>query len=219
MKSIIGASIVALLLVCLALPGLVLADAEGTSAAGSFKFALQDGETRFLEFKVTEQGENLAAGEMTYSDPVVVPVEDPDNPEKPNSEGMLLRAKFDCMHTDKNTAVIGGEIFESNVPFAVGQRVLLVIEDNGLDGSRDRVAWGLFDNSKITWFPQDSERPDDDGAKLTWWATDAERRDDVGIPAGLGLSKMVTCKSFPLASIDFPEIKYAGGDLQVQQLR
>jgi hypothetical protein len=217
MKSIIGASIMALLLVCLALPALVLADAEGTSAAGSFKFALQDGETRFLEFKVTEQSENLASGEMIYSDPVVIPVENPDDPEKPRSEGMLLRAKFDCMQTFKNTAVIGGEIFESNVPTAIGQRVLLVIEDNGLDGARDKVAWGVFQNAAITWFPQDAERRDDDGAKLTWWATDAERRDDVGIPAGLGLSRMVTCKSFPLASIDFPEIKYAGGDLQVQQ--
>jgi hypothetical protein len=207
----------ALLLVCLALPGLVLADADGTSAAGSFKFALQDGETRFVEFKVTEQAENLAVGEMTYSDPAVIPIDDPDNPEKPRSQGMLLRAKFDCMQTIKNTAVIGGEIFESNVPSAIGQRVLLVIEDNGLEGSRDKVAWGIFQNSAITWFPQDAERPDDDGAKLTWWATDAERRDDVGIPAGLGLSRMVTCKSFPLASIDFPEIKYAGGDLQVQQ--
>ena len=219
MKSIIGASIMALLLVCLALPALVLADAEGTSAAGSFKFALQDGETKFLEFKVTEQGENLAAGEMTYSDPVAIRVEDPDNPEKPTSEGMLLRARFDCMQTLKNTAVIGGEIFESNFPGAIGSRVFLVIEDNGIDGSRDRVAWGIFQNGAITWFPQDSERSDDDGAKLTWWATDAERRDDVGIPAGLGLSKMVTCKSFPLDSIEFPEIKYGGGDLQLQQLR
>lgn len=219
MKSIIGASIMALVLVCLALPGLVLADAEGTSAAGSFKFALQDGETRFLEFKVTEQGENLAVGDMTYSDPVAVPVDDPDNPEKPRSQGMLLRARLDCMQTVKNTAVLSGDIFESNFPGAIGSRVLLVIEDNGIDGSTDRVAWGIFQNSGITWFPQDSERFDDDGAKLTWWATDSERRDDVGIAAGFGLSKMVTCKSFPLASIDFPEIKYAGGDLQVQQLR
>lgn len=217
MKSIIGASIMALFLVCLALPVLVFADAEGTSAAGSFKFALQDGETKFLEFKVTEQGENLAAGEMTYSDPAAIPVDDPDNPEKPRSEGMLLRARFDCMQTLKNTAVVGGEIFESNFPSAIGSRVFLVIEDNGLDGSTDRVAWGIFQNSAMTWFPVDAERPDDDGAKLTWWATDAERRDDVGISAGLGLSKMVTCKSFPLASIDFPEIKYAGGDLQVSQ--
>ena len=217
MKSIISASIMALLLVCLALPALVLADAEGTSAAGSFKFALDDGETRFLEFKATEQAENVAAGEMTFSDPAAVWTDDPDNPEKPSSPGVMVRAKFDCMLSQKNVAIIGGEIFESNVPGVIGQRVLLVIEDNGLDGSRDRVAWGIFQNPNTSWFPTDAERDDDTGAKLTWWATDAERRDDVGIPAGLGLSNMVSCKSFPLASIDFPEIKYAGGDVQVSQ--
>ena len=215
MKSIIGASIMALLLVCLALPGLVLADAEGTSAAGSFKFALQDGETRFLEFKVTEQGENLAAGEMTYSDPVVIPIEDPDSPEKPQSDGMLLRARFDCMQTDKNTAVIGGEIFESNVPSAIGMRVLLVVEDNGVEGEKDRVSWGVYQPPATGWIPTDAERDDDKGASLTWWATDSERKDDVGIP--MPPNKLVQCKSFPLASYDFPEIKYAGGDLQVAQ--
>ena len=217
MKSIIGTCIIALLLVCLALPGLVLADAEGTSAAGSFKFALQDGETRFLEFKATEQAENVAAGEMTFSDPAAAWIDDPDDPEKSKSPGVLVRAKFDCMQSVKNLAVIGGEIFESNVPGVIGQRVVLVIEDNGLEGSRDRVAWGIFQNPATGWFPTDAERDDDAGAKLTWWATDTERRDDVGIPAGWSISKMATCKSFPLASVDFPEIKYAGGDLQVQQ--
>ena len=55
---------------------------------------------------------------------------------------------------------------------------------------------------------------DDKGASLTWIATDFERKDDVGIP--MPPSKTVACKSFPLAAFDFPEIKYAGGDLQVQ---
>ena len=57
---------------------------------------------------------------------------------------MLVRAKFDCMDTVKNTAVIGGEIFESNVPDAIGLRVLLVVEDNGVEGAKDRVSWGIF---------------------------------------------------------------------------
>lgn len=215
MKSIIGASIMALLLVCLALPALVLADAEGTSAAGSFKFALQDGETRFLEFKATEQGENLASGEMTFSDPAAIPVLDPDDPERPKEPGVIVRAKFDHMQTVKNIAIITGEIFESNVPGLIRQRILLVIEDNGLEGARDRLAWQICQNPSTGWFPVDAERPDDDGAKLTWWATDFERKDDVGISAGLGVKQ--TCTSFPLSAIEFPEIKYAGGDLQVQQ--
>jgi len=215
MKSIIGASIMALLLVCLAVPGFVLAGAEGSTAEGSFKFALEDGEIRFVEFKAAAQGEGQATGEMTFSDPVAVPVPDPDDPEKPKSPGVLVRAKFDCMDTVKNTAVIGGEIFESNVPDVIGLRVLLVVEDNGVEGEKDRVSWGIYQLPPKGWVPSDAELEDDKGAFLTWWATDAERRDDVGIP--MPPNKLVACKSFPLTSHDFPEIKYAGGDLQVQQ--
>lgn len=214
MKSIIGASVMALLLVCLVVPGLVLADAEGSTAEGSFKFAMQDGEIKFVEFKAQEQGDGQAVGEMTFSDPTAIPVENPDDTEKPASPGVLVRAKFDCMDTVKNTAVIGGEIFESNVPSVIGLRVLLVVEDNGVEGEKDRVSWGIF-QLPGKWVPTDAELEDDKGASLTWWATDFERRDDVGIPMPPG--KLVACKSFPLASVDFPEIKYAGGDLQVQE--
>ena len=119
------------------------------------------------------------------------------------------------MDTVKNTAVIGGEIFESNVPDVIGLRVLLVVEDNGVDGEKDRVSWGIFQLPPKGWIPSDSELDDDKGAFLTWWATDAERKDDVGIP--MPPNELVTCKSFPLGSHEFPEIKYAGGDLQVLQ--
>ena len=214
MKSIIGASIMALLLVCLAVPSLVLAGPEGLSAAGSFKFALDDGEVRFVEFKAQQEAEGQATGEMTFSDPVAIPVPDPDDPGKEGSKGVLVRAKFDCMDTVKNMAVIGGEIFESNVPDVIGLRVLLVVEDNGVEGEKDKVSWGIY-QLPGKWIPTDAERDDDKGAFLTWWATDAERRDDVGIP--MPPNRLVACKSFPLASYDFPEIKYAGGDLQVQQ--
>ena len=214
MKSIIGASVMALLLVCLAVPGLVLAGPEGSSAEGSFKFAMEDGEIRFVEFKAQQEGDK-AVGEMTFSDPVAIPVPDPDDSGKEGSKGVLVRAKFDCMDTVKNTAVIGGEIFESNVPDVIGMRVLLVVEDNGVEGAKDRVAWGIYQLPPKGWIPSDAELEDDKGVGLTWWATDFERRDDVGIP--MPPNKLVTCKSFPVASHDFPQIKYAGGDLQVQQ--
>ena len=214
MKNIIGAFIMVLFAVCIALPNLVHADAEGDAAAGSFKFLLQDGETRFVEFKANELAEGQAVGDMTLSDPAAIPVNDPDNPEEKQTPGVLVRAKFDCMETNKNTAVIGGEIYESNVPSAIGQRVLLVIEDNGIDGEKDRLTWGIYQapNPK-PWIPVDAEDPNDRGAFLTWIATDAERKDDVGIPMPPG--KLVQCKTFPGASYDFPEFKYAGGDLQV----
>jgi len=213
MKNIIGGFIMALLAVCLALPNLVFAGAEGDTASGSFKFMLDDGETRFVEFKASELAEGIGAGEMTLSDPAAIPVDDPDNPEKPKTPGVLVRAKFDCMDTSKNMAIIGGEIFDSNVPANIGQRILLVIEDNGVEGVKDRLTYGIYQQPAKGWIPVDAEDPDDKGASLTWWATDFERKDDVGFK--MPVSKIVACQNFPLSSYDFPEIKEAGGDLQV----
>jgi hypothetical protein len=214
MKNIIGAFIMAVMAVCIALPNSVFAGAEGATASGSFKFMLEDGATRFVEFKANELAEGAGSGEMTLSDPAAVPVDDPDNPEQPKTAGVIVRAKFDCMETNKNMAIMGGEIFDSNVPANIGSRVLLVVEDNGIDGERDRLTWGIYQQPAKGWTPTDAERDDDKGASLTWWATDAERRDDVGIPMPPG-SKLVQCKTIPAAAHDFLEFKYAGGDLQV----
>jgi len=212
MKSIIGAFTMALLIVCLVFPGLVSAGAEGATAAGSFKFVMEDGETRFVEFKASELAEGQGSGELTLSDPAVVPVEDPDDSEKHQDPGMIVRAKIDCMDTSKNTAIMGGEIFESNVPSEIGQRVLLVVEDNGTEGEKDKLTWGV-NQLPGKWTPTDAELEDDKGASLTWLATDAELKDDAGIQ--MPMSKLVQCKFFPGAAYDFPEIKYAGGDLEV----
>lgn len=209
MKSIIGGSVIALLLLCLALPSLVSASADNSSATGSLKFALDDGETRFVEF-TAKNTDGQTEGEMTFSDPVAVPVEDPDNMEKEGTPGVLVRAKFDCLNVTENRAVMSGEIFESNVPGNIGLRVLLVIEDNGPD--KDQLTWGIYQQPG-KWTPTDAELDDDKGASLTWWATDAEVKEDVGFQ--MPLNKMVACTSFPLASHDFPEIKPIGGDLQI----
>ena len=109
---------------------------------------------------------------------------------------------------------MSGEIFESNVPSVIGLRVLLVVEDNGLEGEKDRLAWGIYQNPPNGWTPKDAERDDDEGTKLRWLATDFERKDDVGLASDL--SKAVRCTSFAAGSYDFPEFKYGGGDLQVQ---
>ena len=213
MKSIIGAFVLTLFVVCLALPSLVHAGAEGSSATGSFKFVLQDGETRFVEFDAKEGADGQATGEVTFSDPVAIPIEDPDDSETPKTEGVMVKARFDCMEVVDNKAVIGGEIYDSNVKSNVGQRVLLVVEDNGLES--DKLLWGIFQKPATGWVPKDAEVEDDKGAELKWLATDFERKDDVGIPSDI--SKVVTCKSFPLGSYEFPEIKAAGGDLKVSQ--
>ena len=213
MKSIIGAFVLALFVVCLALPNLVFAGAEGSSATGSLKFVLEDGATRFVEFTAKEGTDGQATGDMTFSDPVAIPVEDPDSGENPKTEGVIVKAKFDCMTTFENRAVIGGEIYDSNVRSNIGQRVLLIVEDNGID--KDRLTWGIYQQPATGWTPVDAEDPNDKGASLTWWATDAERRDDIGFQMPQG--KVVACQSFPLSSYDFSDIKEAGGDLQVQQ--
>jgi hypothetical protein len=212
MKSIIGVFTLALFILCLAWPNLVHAGAEGDSANGSFKYVLNDGNTSFVEFKADELADGQATGDLTFSDPDAIPIDDPDSPEQPKTAGVLVRAKLDCMDTIKNTAVMGGEIYDSNVPSAIGQRVLLVVEDNGTDGARDRLTWGIY-RQPGTWVPTDAERDDDKGASLTWWATDAEQKDDVGIP--MPPNRVVQCRSFPGAAYDFPEFKYAGGDIQV----
>jgi hypothetical protein len=90
--------------------------------------------------------------------------------------------------------------------------VLLVVEDNGLE--KDRLTWGIYQQPATGWIPSDAELKEDNGASLKWIATDAELKDDVGIQ--MPMSKVVACQSFPLSSYDFPEIKAAGGDLQVQ---
>jgi hypothetical protein len=213
MKIIIGAFILAVMAVCFALPNSVFAGAEGATASGSFKFMLDDGQTRFVEFKASELADGTGSGEMTLSDPAAVPVDNPDDSEKRNEPGVIVRAKFDCMETDKNVAIMGGEIFDSNVPANIGQRVLLVVEDNGVEGEKDRLTWGIYQQPAKGWTPTDAERDDDKGASLTWWATDAERKDDVGIQ--MPQSKLVQCKSIPGSAHDFLEFKYAGGDLQV----
>src|SRR5437870_6555132 len=75
MKIIIGAFTLALVIVCIALPNLVQAGAEGDSASGSFKFVLNDdGETRFVEFKASELADGAASGDLTLSDPAAIPV-------------------------------------------------------------------------------------------------------------------------------------------------
>jgi hypothetical protein len=166
-----------------------------------------------VEFSAKEGTDGQATGDMTFSDPVAIPVDNPDDGEPPKTEGVIVKAKFDCMTTFENRAVIGGEIYDSNVRSNIGQRVLLIVEDNGLD--RDRLTWGIYQQPATGWTPVDAEDPNDKGASLTWWATDFERRDDKGFQMPQG--KVVACQSFPLSSYDFPEIKEAGGDLQIQR--
>lgn len=216
MKRIVFAAVTAALLVCLASPALTHAGNDGPSASGNFQFSLEDGQSRYLDFNARVQNNGRTVGEMTFSDPTVVPVGDPDSSEGTGTPGALVRASFDCLKITGNRAVMSGMISESNILSAVGSRVLLVVEDNGegVNAANDKLTWGIFQPPAGGWVPQDAEREDDNGASLKWIATDFERPDDVGIPSSQ--SKIVGCQTFSLASFDFTEVKHGGGNIQVQ---
>jgi hypothetical protein len=215
MKRIVFAAFAALAVVTLTLPALTFAGNDGPSATGNFQFSLEDGQPRFLEFNAREQNKGTIVGEMTFSDPSVVPVGDPDS-EGSGTPGALIRAKFDCLKITGNRAVMSGVISESNILAAVGLRVLLVVEDNGegVNAVNDKLTWGIYNSQTGSWIPKDSERDDDNGASLSWLARDFERPDDVGIPSNQ--SKTVGCESFSLAAYSFVDIAHGGGNVQVQ---
>ena len=219
MKSTICALIFLLVSLAIALPTLSFAGADGLSATGSFQFALDDGQPKFLDFNARQQNNGRTVGEMTFTDPNATLVVDPDAPPSPNgpTTGASMRASFDCLKITGNRAVMSGVIVESNVLTAIGLRVLLVVEDNGegIDApANDRLTWGVYQNPAAGWTPKDAERDDDIGASLSWLATDAERSDDAGIPSNQ--SKIVGCQSFPLSSYSFVDIAHGGGNVQVQ---
>jgi hypothetical protein len=210
------AAVAAGLLVSLASPALTQAGNDGPSASGHFQFALEDGQVRFLEFNARVQNNGRTVGDMTFSDPTVVPVGDPDSSEGSGTPGALVKAQFDCLRITGNRAVMSGVISESNILSAVGLRVLLVVEDDGegVNAANDKLTWGIFQPPASGWVPKDAEREDDNGAGLKWIATDFERPDDPGIPSDQ--SQIVGCQSFSLASFDFTEVKHGGGNIQVQ---
>jgi len=216
MKSIIGASVLALMFVSVALPSLVAAGPNGPSATGSFQFVLDGDQPRFLEFNAREQNKGEIVGQMTFSDPNVIPVGDPDATGDASSPGALIQAKFDCLKITGNRAVMSGVISESNILSAIGLRVLLVVEDNGegVNALTDKLTWGVYQPAGGAWVPKDAERDDDNGAGLSWLATDFERPDDVGIPSNQ--SKTIGCESFSLSAYSFVDILHGGGNVQVQ---
>ena len=218
MKSVVYALLAALLLASFVVPSLTSAATDGPSASGNFQFTLEEGgQARNLEFNARVQNNGHTVGEMTFVDPAVVPVPDPDDPSAIADPGAVVTAKFDCLQITGNRAVMSGIISQSSIAAAIGLRVLLVVEDNGEGvniATPDKLTWGVYQPATGNWIPKDAERDDDIGATLTWIAKDAERDDDVGVPSNQ--SKVIGCQSFPLSSYSFVDIKHGGGNVQVQ---
>lgn len=187
---------------------------SGPSANGSFQFVLEDGNTRFVEFNARLHGSSTH-GNMTFTDPSGSAGGGEESPATPT--GVQMTAGFDCIKVDGNRAVMSGVISSSNIPAAIGHRVLLVVEDNGegiMAPAPDRLTWGVYGLPATGWTPKDAERDDDNGAFLNWIATDFERPDDVGIPSSR--SNIVGCQTFSLSSYSFIDVGHGNGNLQVR---
>jgi hypothetical protein len=212
MKRIAFASLFSIIVLGLAVQQTTRAVDSGPSANGGFRFRLEDGETRFLEFNAHLHGD-VADGGMKFTDPSAVL----GGENGSQTTGVQITAQFDCMKVEGNRAVMGGVISSSNIAEAIGHRVLLVVEDNGEgipSAAPDRLTWGVYGLPATGWTPKDSERDEDNGASLSWIATDFERTDDVGIPSNR--SAVVRCDSFPVASYSFVDIGHGNGNLQVK---
>jgi hypothetical protein len=131
--------------------------------------------------------------------------------------GLFVTAEFDCLQIKGNTAVMSGVITQSNSLNAIGQRVLLVVQDDG-EGinspSPDKLTWGVYQQTPQSWIPRDAELETDPGVGLVWLAKDAERSDDIGVPSNR--STVVGCQSFPLSSYALIDVQHGFGNIQVR---
>ncbi len=219
MKSIACALILALFLLSLTAPQLTTAQTRGSSASGSYKFILEDGLIKYVEFNAVTDEKGTTTGLMTFTDEAQISnqydVEDPQKWDAPPE--FYIKAEFDGLTVEKNRALMSGIVRDSSHATYVGKWVQLVVEDNGDDlKSPDKLTWRLCSPTAGGWIPTDAERKSDDGAFLRWWATDAERKDDVGVPSkNLISGDMKGCEKFPLSTYSFVDLTKWEGNIQV----
>jgi len=208
------------LLLCSVAPTPTTAEKSGPSAGGSFQFSVA-GLVQTVDFSARTDKDGDSSGELTFSGAAELPDQDVDGGSGQTTAGLIsdvyYTARFDCLEVNGNRAVMSGVVTGSTLPSYIGQRVLLVVEDNG-EGvgqpSPDRLTWGVYAQHARTWTPSDAELEVDPGVGLTWTATDAERNDDMGIPSHR--SEQVTCKSFPLSSYSLADVAHGDGNIQVR---
>ncbi|MBD0372271.1 MAG: hypothetical protein ICV60_15620 [Pyrinomonadaceae bacterium] len=204
----------ALFLLCIAAPAVTKAQ----SASGNYKFTLDDGAAKYVEFDAKGQADGSATGSLFMTDEATVIYSDVDGTGEDSTKypGFSLTAAVDGLVIDKNQAVVSAVVRDSSVRELIGQRMLLTVEDNG-DNTRvpDRLTWGFYKPIQITWTPSDSELKEDPGVGLRWWATDYERKDDVGYAMPRDTTT-VDAKTFPVASYAFADIASGAGDILVR---
>src|SRR3954462_15797604 len=170
----------ALLLCCLAATALTT---RAQTASGTYQFTIDDKSVKYVEFDAHRLADGSTSGSLFLSDEETIVYQDVDGAGDPSEKyaGVYIKADLDGIVVDDNQAVMSGTVRDSSIPYLVGLRVLLTVEDNG-DNTRipDKLTWGVYKFVKKDWVPSDAEWEKDPGVGLTWWATDAERRDDKG---------------------------------------
>jgi hypothetical protein len=212
-------SLCLLALVLLATPFTV--SAQSGAANGKYKFVMEDGLVKYLEFDVLTDARGGTSGYMLFTDEAQVQIEEPNvdaPPRKGESFAFSMKADMTEMIIEKNRAVIGGMVRESSIPRYLGKWVQLVIEDNDGIEVPDKFVWSFCAQEEGGWIPSDSEVPGDRGAFMSWWATDAERKDDIGIPSpNIIPGNQKGCKSYPVRAFDFAEFLKGDGAIQIRQ--
>lgn len=218
MKIRANASILAIFVLILVAPQLSLAQTAGPASYGTYRFSLEDGLTKYVEFDARTDKEGITTGYMAFNDTAKFPNQDVDGTGdvEPIPPDVYVKADFDCMTIDKNRSVMSGVVRDSNYRNYIGGRVLLFVEDGAPIREVDKVTWGVYRPTSGGWIPTDYEVKGDDGAFMRWWATDAERRDDVGIPSRNLLSnEVMRCESFVFPAYAFVDVKNGEGNIEV----
>jgi hypothetical protein len=217
MKSIRVASALALFL--LGFTTARLASAQ-PSAQGSYRFLLEDGYLKSVEFGASTDSQGTTSGQMYFTDDAPIPdVDDPENPGSGDPPPQFnVSVTFDSLQALQNQALMGGTVISSSHRTYYGKWAQLVVEDNGGDPQRpDNLTWAFCTPSPGGWIPSDAELSYDDGAYLSWWATDAERPDDVGIPSkNLIPGQDRSCPIYPLSVYSLVDLLRWDGRLIVQ---
>ena len=206
-------------LVFLALP--LVASAQTGTATGKYKFILEDGALKSLEFDAKSDERGTASGFLFFTDEAKVEFLDVDGTGEPPKEEpapFFMKAEFDAMTIEKNRAVMNGVIRDSSHRSYIGKFVQLVVEDNDGVEVKDNFAWTICEPFQGGWIPEDAEVPGDKGAFMSWWSTDAERRDDVGIPSPSALpGNFKSCQTHKLQSYEFATVLKGEGVITVRQ--
>ena len=217
MSTRVCASFFVLTLIFLATP--LLASAQ--TANGTFKFIMEDGLTKYLEFDSRAAERGGATGYMLFNDEAKILFQDVDGTgDVPRDEpvAFTMKADLDAMTVEKNRAVISGTVRESSYNSYIGKFVQLVIEDNDGIEVPDKFVWSFCQPEPGGWIPSDSEVPGDRGAFLSWWATDAERKDDVGIPSpNIIPGTLKGCRVYTLQAYEFAPILKGDGAISIRQ--